>query len=234
MNIVLATMTLTGAILFIVLLAVYNPSNHNELTSPLLPESVSDPRNATSFLFAHISALVFFVFATVLIVIRMFDTSKTYGKFVIVAAGIICTVLMSISMFGAITSESSRLARDVMNGEHDAQITMAVQMRVRSEMFGAGGLGEPFAVILDGVPVEDWVSTLTGIGVPQADAQGLVVGFNNAVTDNSAIQIGEAQDSARYQFLSRVVSLMSQMMLYGLIPLTIGAKKLFCSNCSSN
>jgi len=244
MKIVMATMTLAGAVLFIILLAQYSPSHHNNLTHPLLPESVDDPNNAMSHLFGHIAGLTFFVLATAFLVISMFTSTKKYNKFVLCSVGVLCTVFMVISIVGAITSENSRFARSVMNGEHDANITAAVQVAVRAEMFAEGGAAHDLAPILTSVAVENWVATLVGAAnaslipmtpeVAEVTGQTLVAGFNNAVAENSTIQIRDAQNAASYQFFSRIVTLVTQLIIFGLMPLTFGLKKIFCNrSCTS-
>ncbi|MCL2587670.1 MAG: hypothetical protein FWE31_05570 [Firmicutes bacterium] len=234
-KLIAATLTCVGAVLFIVLLCQYSASYHDTLTHPLLPEAMDDPRNATSFLFSHIAGLTFFTLATAFIVTSMFTK---HAKWIICAIAILCTVFMSISICGAIGSENSKLARAVMNGEHDATITAAVQMEasatVRTAMLAEGGtiynINPALIPALSVQPVGNWIAILVGTGVPQANAEAVVAGFNTtvteAVTENAPIQIQEAKDTARYQFFSRVVTLVTQLILFGLLPLTLGLKKI--------
>ncbi|MCL2569811.1 MAG: hypothetical protein FWE16_01220 [Firmicutes bacterium] len=254
MKIFMATMTLAGAVLFVVLLTMYDASYHNELASPLLPEAIADPSNATSFLFGHIAGLTFFALITIVIVVSMFEKTKLYKKFVLCAVGIICTALMTVSIINAIGSEQSKFAREVMNGEHDAAITTAVEIQaapmvregvravVRANFLAENGpiynINPALIDLLSEEAIGDWVATLVDQGIPEAQAQGLMVAFNgavdtafpdalaDAVAENAPAQISEAQDAARYQFFSRVVTLVTQLMIFGLLPLAWGIRKI--------
>jgi len=221
LKLVLAALTLVGAVMFIVLLAQYSSSHHNELAHPLLPEPVADSQNATSFLFAHIAGLTFFVLATVFIITKMFTKKKS--KWVLCAVGLVCTVLMIVSISGAIQSEQSKLARNVMNGQHDAQITAATRAFFLSPLGPVHEINPGLVGLISGEPVSEWAGILIGAGLTGAQANGLVGGFNDAVST----QIREAKDAASYQFFSRVVTLIVQLIVFGLIPLAIGLKMIF-------
>ncbi|MCL2850867.1 MAG: hypothetical protein FWE01_00705 [Firmicutes bacterium] len=239
---VLVTFTLAGTILFIVLIAQYDASHHNNLTHELLPDPVYDPNNATSFLFAHIAGLTFFLLATIFFALSMVKQTKAYGKFVLCGIGLLCTAFMLVSVFGAVASENSRLARSVINGKHDTTITAAVTIQarlgVREAMFADGGVfaagGDAFALrtLLYNHHVDAWVNRLVELGIPNGEqlGQGLVAGFNdaveNVVAEVAPVQINNAKNVASYQFMSRVVTLVVQLIIFGLMPLAWGVKKL--------
>jgi len=243
LKLTMMTFTLVGAILFIVLLAQYSDSQHNSLTHPLLPEALEDPNNATSYLFAHVAGLIFFLLAFVFIAMSIFRTTKLYSKFVLCSIGLLCTALMLVSVFSALASENSSLARSVMAGDHDETITMAVTAEVRNRvlegMFDTGGPlasgGEAFALrpLLRNLPVSEWIDRLVDAGIPNAQETGetLVEGFNTTVTEfveeMAPAQIREAKNTASYQFFSRVVTLASQLIIFGLLPLAWAIKKIF-------
>ena len=223
-KIIVASMTLAGVVLFITLLAMYDASYHNNLTSPLLPEDIADPRNARSILFGYIAGLTFFALVTVVLIVSMFKTTRNYKIFMLCGVGLICTILLVISITGAIGSQQSRFARSVMSGDHNATITTRVQGVVRAQILDAF----PLYVVIQNVAVEDWVATLVGAAMAELiplspteaemTGQALVNNFNNAVAENAPVQIREAQNSARYQFFSRLVSLVSKLLVFGLLP----------------
>ena len=236
---VIASMTLAGAVLFIVLLTMYDSSYHNNLTNPLLPEDIADPRNARSILFGYIAGLTFFALVTVIIIATMFQKPRDYKHFMLCGLGLVCGILMVISIVGAIGSQQSRFARSVMSGDHDATITAQVQGVVRAQILDVF----PLSTVIQDVAVENWVATLVGAATAElipmspaeaeATGQALVNNFNNAVAENAPAQIREAQNSARYQFFSRVVALVSQLLIFGLLPLAWGIHRKIRTICQN-
>jgi len=260
LKLITSVILLIGVILFAALLTQHKASYHNELSHALLPEAVTDSSNATSYLFNHIAGLVFFLTALTFVIISMFEQTKKYGKFVLCGAGALGIILMSVSIIGAINSQSSSLARDIMGGRHDAAITAAVEANARPQVTAAveanralisAGVeaaagntiraGVRATMIAEGapeaLPSENWSEpfltmfntaveeqlTATVNGEIASTVQALLAA---AVAENAPGQISNAQDEAGYQFLSRIVTLVTQLILFGLLPLILALKKI--------
>jgi len=215
-KIILATLLLVGAILFIMLLSNYDASYH-DLKADF--KQAPDPNNASGYLFTYFAALAFFLLGIVFVATRMFSGTKGHSKWVLLAIGVLCTVLMSISIVNALGSESSKYAKDMSNGKYDNQITLAVRAGAEVVVFDTmTGTGGPAATFKN-IPIAQW---------PQV----LLDAYNKAVTDavneNAPDKIQTAKDTASYQYISRVVTLVSYLILFGLLPLIVGVKKVRC------
>jgi len=259
-KLILSAILLTGAILFLALLVQYRASYHNELSHALLPEAVSDSSNATSYLFSYIAGLVFFLTTMTVVIVSMFEQTKKYGKFVLCGVGALGIILMSVSIIGAINSESSSLARDIMGGRHDTAITAAVEANARPQVTAAveanralitAGVeaaagntiraGVRAAMIAEGapdaIPSENWPEPLltmfnTGVAnqlaaaVDGEVANTIETQLAAAVAENAPGQISRAQSEAGYQFFSRIVTLVTKLIIFGLLPLILALKKI--------
>ena len=264
MKIILSVILLTGAIFFLALLIQYRAEYHNELSHALLGETVTDSRNATSYLFGYIAGLVFFVTAMAFVIVLMFERTKNYGKWVLCGVGALGIILMSVSIVSALSSESSSLARDIMNGRHDAAIESVVEATARPQvtatveanraMIAAGVEAQAGDMIRAGVraymisqgapaeiPVAEWPEPWLAAfdaafevefaaAVDTTVASTIKTELAAAVAQNAPVQVALAQDTASYQYFSRVVVLVTKLILFGLLPLAWALKKIFEKN----
>jgi len=210
---VLAAITLAGTILFIVLLVHYNAQYYGIVYNPTLGIAAGeDPYNAWGALFGYVAALTFFATLTVFFVISMFKKAQRVSKFSLIATGVLCTLFMITAMVLPLYSDSYALSREIINGERNARIQMYVQAEVVSGAIAASG-NTDLSILID-TPLNEWYR-FEGTESLRA-----------IVEENVAQAIQEAQDMASYRHLQGMVMLFSQLLLFGVLPLGVGIKKL--------
>ena len=195
----MSVILLAGAAIYIVMIAKYKQSYH-DLDADL--KQALDPNNGNSYLLGYIAALSFFLLTFAYLVLKMFDQTKKYSKWVLLGAGVVAVSLMAASIGLSLASQSSAYALDVMCGHYNQDIANAIAV--------SQGQG-----LLVGVPYSDWVTLNPGL-------QPLVDVVN--------AHIQTAKDTAFYEYFGRVVELVTQLIVFGLLPLLYAVKKVVCKH----
>ena len=220
MKMIIAVIMTAIAIVFVVLIAKYDALYH-DLKGDF--KSAADPKNGLSNLFSYIAALVFFVLSAAVVIMTMFDKTKSISKWALCSVGVIGIALMATSIGCALSSESSKYAKEIMSGTYDTTITTVVE--TRSKPLVEAGIREQIPALAE-VPFANWESVDLGPTMGNITALQL---FNaklaEAVTENAPVQIEKAKSTASYQYFSNVAKLISQLVIFGLLPLCFGIKQ---------
>ena len=225
-RIIIATVMLVGSIVFVVLLAKYDSSYHN-LDGDF--RSANDPKNGLGNLFTYIATMLFFLLSMVVVIMTMFEKTKKFSKWATCFVGVIGIALMSAAIICGLTSESSKYAKEIMAGDYDAVITAKVETQagplVKASI--AANILDEHGVDISSYDVEAW-SSLPGALEPVG--QGAYAAYTAKIAELSAQPIDTAKKTASYQYFSGVASFISQLVIFGLLPLCFGIKKALRKN----
>ena len=234
MKIALAALALAGAVLFVIILANFSGIRYGVERNPALGVAGgADPNNARGALFGYLAALFFFSGLAAVIVMSMLNEKiKKHTKWAVCFVGALCTLFMSFAIIFPARSDSFALLNDIRSGDKDARLTMSVQsevIRAASAIDGAEGL-----MLLEAMPMSQWYqfvesarNPLQGTGITDAEAAELEASLDElraVINAEAAIAIQTARDSASYQYRRDFIILITQLIIFGLLPLAYGAK----------
>ena len=231
MKMVLAGITLAGFIVFTILLANYNSMNYALARNPILGiEGGADPKNATGVLFSYIAGFVFFLSATAVLILSMFKATKKSSRWATLAMGLVGITLMLLAMLLPLGSNSYALLQEIRRGELDEQIGRSVQHEV--VMGAVLASGDSNLIIFAGRPLSEWDDVLKAFEGPPfnlstSELQALEDGMNQlklAIGQNVPIAISQAKNTANHEYTRELLLLLSQLIIFGLLPLGFGIK----------
>ena len=222
MKLIISVFMLAGAILFIILLAKYDATYHNNFVNQFDgAKSGTDSLNASSVMLSYIAALVFFIGGLVFVIMTMCTKAKTYGKWAILGVGAICTVIMAVSIVNALSSKASNYANEIMAGDYDAKITAAVAYEVNAGYIAQNAALESFV----GDPMQKYAVIAAWETPMEAGQAGTFAVYKATIENTAADKITSAKNTASYNYFSGVVARVTYLVMFGLLPLCLGIHK---------
>ena len=201
MKLIIATLMLIGAIFMVIALATYKKDYVEAYTG--------DNLYHLGYLLTYLAGLSFFALSMATIIMKMFEPTRKYTKWVMLATAVVGTILMlaAISITAA-SDTSAELLKAIKKS--DGEIANAVANGISASTGGAVAAAD--------------VPTST---IPLY-TNGPTIGEYYAETYANSIF---ARNAARYQYFDRVGTLVSYFLVFGLLPLCFAVKKLICKCC---